>query len=43
MNYPVAIDLTKEQIKELKITAIREEKTTKQLIKELIIRRLEEK
>lgn len=43
MSYYVTIDLTKEQAVELKITAIREEKTAKQLVKELIIKRLEGK
>ena len=42
MSYPVSIDLTKEQIKELKIVAIKEEKTAKQLIREIIIKKLEE-
>lgn len=43
MNYYVTISLTEEQIKELKIKAIEEKKTIKQLVKELIINKLEEK
>lgn len=43
MNYYIAVHLTEEQVKELKITAIREGKTVKQLVKELIINKLEGK
>lgn len=43
MRYSINLDLTKEQVKELKIKAIREEKTVRQLIRELIINKLEEK
>jgi len=43
VSYNITVDLTKEQAVELKIAAIREGKTAKQLIKELIISKLEDK
>ena len=42
MNYYITVDLSEEQIKELKILAVEERKTVKQLVKELIIDRLKE-
>lgn len=42
MNYYITVDLTEEEIKELKIIAIRKRKTVKQLVKELIVNKLEE-
>ncbi|KKN53799.1 hypothetical protein LCGC14_0598920 [marine sediment metagenome] len=41
VNYYIIVNLTVEQIKRLKIMAIKEEKTIKQLVKELIVKKLE--
>lgn len=43
MKYYITVNLTEEQKKELKIVAIREGKAVKQLVKELIINKLEGK
>lgn len=42
MKYYITVSLTEEQIKELKIIAVREGKAVKQLVRELIIIKLEE-
>jgi len=43
VKYYITVNLTEEQKKELKIVAIREGKAVKQLVKELIINKLEGK
>jgi len=41
VNYYITVDLAEEQKKELKIIAVKEGKTVKQLVRELIINKLE--